>query len=86
MASRFSSHERNLCRTYLQISKSETSKMIRWFVLPHGRTPRPLELYRLMASQKPSAMGLKNPIIFCYCRIFGGLGVDTETVVDCDIL
>jgi len=33
-------------RTYLQISKSETSKMIRWFVLPHGRTPRPLELYR----------------------------------------
>lgn len=33
-------------RTYLQISKSESSKIIRWFVLPHGRTPRPLELYR----------------------------------------
>jgi hypothetical protein len=35
-------------RTYVQISKSEFSKIIRWFVLPHGRTPRPLELYRAL--------------------------------------
>ncbi|CAK8998216.1 Uncharacterized protein SCF082_LOCUS5543 [Durusdinium trenchii] len=33
-------------RTYLRISRSETSKFIRWFILPNGRTPRPLELYR----------------------------------------
>ena len=33
-------------RTWLHYSKSESCKFIKWFVLPHGRTPRPLELYR----------------------------------------
>ncbi|CAJ1349729.1 unnamed protein product [Effrenium voratum] len=33
-------------RSFLATSKSETSKIIRWFILPNGRNPRPLELYR----------------------------------------
>ena len=42
----FEAFSRRFRRTWLQFSKAESCKFIKWFVLPHGRTPRPLELYR----------------------------------------
>ena len=33
-------------RTFLASSKTQTSKIVRWFILPDGRLPKPLELYR----------------------------------------
>eukprot|EP00434_Breviolum_minutum_P005970 symbB.v1.2.005264.t1/scaffold286.1/size306100/3 len=33
-------------RTFLAKSKSQTSQIVRWFILPDGRLPKPLELYR----------------------------------------
>lgn len=48
-------------RTYVQISKSEFSKIIRWFVLPHGRTPRPLELYRALVKWWEKKWRVWNP-------------------------
>ena len=33
-------------RTFLASSKSQTSRLVRWFILPNGRLPKPLELYR----------------------------------------
>eukprot|EP00435_Cladocopium_sp_Y103_P004452 s1255_g1.t1 len=33
-------------RTFLASSKSQMSHMVRWFILPDGRLPKPLEMYR----------------------------------------
>ena len=33
-------------RTFLASSTTQTSKIVRWFILPDGRLPKPLELYR----------------------------------------
>ena len=33
-------------RTFLASGKTQTSKIVRWFILPDGRLPKPLELYR----------------------------------------
>eukprot|EP00438_Fugacium_kawagutii_P034707 Skav216621 [mRNA] locus=scaffold3008:172604:176803:- [translate_table: standard] len=33
-------------RTFLVISKSQLSHIVRWFILPDGRLPKPLEMYR----------------------------------------
>ncbi|CAL1138472.1 unnamed protein product [Cladocopium goreaui] len=33
-------------RSFLATSKSQVSHMVRWFILPDGRLPKPLEMYR----------------------------------------